>query len=92
MLLDKWVQLHSFSIWEPRYSDQRVLLKCSKVGEHNKIVFTKSKSMGTDPYYVSGKAVKKYAKQPNGATWVYAVPLHELSPLELSTNSVLDLY
>lgn len=68
-------------IWSPRYHDQRVLLAAHKVGEHNKITFTKAPSMGTDPYYISGKNVKKFKKETNGAIAVYSVPLAELEPL-----------
>lgn len=88
---DRLTQFHVFSIFEPRYHDQRVLLKANKVGEHNKIIFTKAKSMGTDPYYVSGKMVKKYPKVSNGTIWCYSVPLDKLEPLEYSENSMLEL-
>ena len=91
MILDKYTQFKPFSIWEPRWHDKRVLLKASKVGEHNKIVFSKSKSLGTDPFYVDGKTVKRYPKEYNGGTWCYAVPLDKLEPLEISENSELDL-
>lgn len=87
MLLDKYAQTHFFEIWEPRYSDKRVLLNCRKVGTHNKIVFTKAKSMGTDPYYLSGKTIKKYPKEYNGSIFCYAVPLEKLEPLEISENT-----
>jgi hypothetical protein len=69
-------------IWQPRYRDKRVLLACHKVGEHNKIIFTKAPSMGTDPYYITGKKVKQFKKESNGTIDVYSVPLSELQPLE----------
>lgn len=47
--------------------------------------------MGTDPYYVSGKVVRKYPKMYNGGTTCYSVPLEELSKLELSENSMLEI-
>ena len=90
--LDKFTQFHTFEIWHPLYSEDRVLLKCTKVGTHNKVIFTKARSLGTDPYYVSGKVVRKYPKRYNNSIWCYAVPMHELQPLELSENSVMELY
>jgi hypothetical protein len=75
-------QFKCFEIWQPRYKDNTVLLACHKVGEHNKVTFTKAKHLGTDPYYVSGKVVKKYKKEDNGKIAVYSVPMDELEPLE----------
>lgn len=89
--LDKWTQMHYFEIFEPKYSTKQVLLKASRVGTHNKIVFTKAKSMGTMPYYVSGKVVKKCPKVSNGSIWCYSVPLDDLRLLELSENSILEI-
>ncbi len=91
MKLDRWSQLHYFEIWEPRYYDKTVLLAANKVGTHNKIVFTKATSMGEDPYYVSGKTVKRYKKESNGRLMCYVVPLDKLEPLEISDNSHLEL-
>lgn len=79
----KFTQFKYFEIWERRFHDNRVLLAAHKVGEHNKIVFTKDPTMGTEPYYVSGKSVKKYPKEDNGKISVYAVPIKELEPLEI---------
>lgn len=83
MKLPRYTQFKYFEVWHPRYHDHKVLLAAHKVGEHNKIVFTKSESMGTDPYYISGAEVKKYPKQSNGSIMCYAVPVDALEPLEL---------
>lgn len=96
MLLDKFTQFKFFEIWDPRWKDRKVLLDAKKIGEHNKIVFTGNpktgtNSMGSDPYYVSGKEANRYPKEYNGKIFCRAVPLDVLSPLELSENSVLDL-
>ena len=56
------------------------------------MVFTQAPSLGTEPYYVSGKTIKKHRKEINGRIMCYAVPLDELEPLGLSENSVLELY
>lgn len=84
MLLSKYTQTSYFEIWEPRYSDKRVLLACHKVGEHNKIVFTRAPSMGDQPYYLSAKQIKKYPKETNGKIMCYAVPIEELKPLTIN--------
>lgn len=91
MILDKYTQLKFFSILEPRYHDKTVLLKCEKVGAHNKVVFTRAPSMGTEPYYVSGTVAKRCKKVYNGSIFCYAVPLDKLEPLEIAVNSELDL-
>jgi len=90
MLMDKYTQFAYYEILEPRYHNKTVLLKASKVREHNKIVFTKAPSMGTLPYYVSGKVVKKCRKDNNGVIAVYVVPLIKLENLELSQNSEME--
>lgn len=86
MKLPRMTQMKYFAIYQPRYHDKRVLLAAHKVGEHNKIVFLQAPDMGTEPYYVSGKTVKKYPKQSNGAIKCYAVPLSELETLELTRD------
>jgi hypothetical protein len=69
-------------IWAPRYKDRVVLLAAHKIGDRNKVVFTKAKHMGTDPYFISGAEVKKYKKETNGRIECYAVPLDKFEPLE----------
>lgn len=78
----KHMPMQLFDIWEPRYRDKTVLLAARKVGDHNKIVFSKAPSMGTEPYYITGKKVKSYKKEDNGKINCYVVPLDELEPLE----------
>lgn len=87
MILDKFTQCAYFEIWQPRYHDQTVMLAKRKVGTHNKIVFTKAPSMGTEPYYISGNTVKKCKLDNNGAIPCYAVPIDKLEPLEISDKS-----
>lgn len=88
---DKYTQMSYFEIWEPRYRDKTVLLAKRKVGTHNKIKFTKAPSMGTNPYYVSGKVVKKGRIESNGRIDCYVVKLDDLEPLEYIENSYLEL-
>jgi len=84
MLLSKFTSCNYFEIFAPRYRDKTVLLACHRVGEHNKIVFTKAPSLGTDPYYASAKTIKKCKKESNGSIMCYVVPLDELQPLEIN--------
>lgn len=88
--LDRFTQFHAFDIWEPVYSKNAVLLACHRVGTHNKVTFSRSKSMGTEPYYVDGKTVRKCRKESNGRLMCYIVPLDKLEPLEISENSELE--
>lgn len=86
--LSKFTQCVFFSIRSYRYRDRKVLLKASKVGTHNKIVFSDCPSMGGEPYYVSGAVVKqcpkeKMATKVGGNIVVYAVPVDSLEKLEL---------
>lgn len=86
--MDRMTQFHCFSIWSRRYHDNKVLLAAHKIGDHNKITFTKDPQMGTDPYYISGKTVKKYKKIFNGKIMVYAIPVDELKPLEINQHDL----
>lgn len=90
MTLPKHTQFKFFEIWTPRWHDRKVLLACHKVGEHNKIVFTKAPTLGAEPYYVSGKTIKASKKENNGKIDCYAVDLSLLEPLELEETSSLD--
>jgi hypothetical protein len=77
-----------FSIRSYRYHDRKVLMKASKVGTHNKIVFSDCPSMGGEPYYVSGVVVKQCPKEKmktkaGGDILMYAVPVDSLEKLEL---------
>lgn len=91
MLVNRLTPLNYFEIWSPRFHDSKVLLAAHKVGEHNKIVFTKAKSMGDQPYYLSGKTIKQYAKEDNGKIQCYAVPIHELQPLEINQRDLREV-
>ena len=79
-----------FEIWSPRYHDNKVLLKRLRVGRHNKIVFTKAPSMGTEPYYISGAVVKRHKVVSNGTIDVYAVDLNKLVPLDIAERCEHD--
>lgn len=79
----KHLPMQRFDIFQPRWHDRRVLLKASKVREHNKVVFTKAPTLGDQPYYLSGKTIKKYKKESNGVIDVYSVPLDDLEDLTI---------
>lgn len=83
MILDKLTPVNLISIWQPRYHDKVVLINPAKVGEHNKIVFTKALSL-TGTYYLSGKTIRKHKKESNGTIACFVVPLSELRPLQIN--------
>jgi len=83
VLIDRLTPLNKIEIWEPRWKDRKVLIATYKVGEHNKIVFTKAPSMPGE-YYLSGKTIKKCPKETNGKIPVYAVPVDKLEKLEIN--------
>ena len=80
-IVSKYVQMNFIPIWSPRYHDKRVLINPAKVGEHNKVVFTKTKSL-PGSYYLSGKTIRKYPKESNGTIPCFVVPVSELRPLQ----------
>lgn len=84
--LCKHIPLKTFNILSPRWRDRRVLLAAYKVQENNKILFTgkDGASMGDQPYYISGKEVKKHKKESNGTISCYSVPLDKLELLQIS--------
>lgn len=87
VILSKWEPKNLISIWEPLYSEKLVLINPAKVGAHNKIIFTKAKSLpGT--YYLSGKTIKSYKKRSNGSIMCYAVNVSELRPLQITERDL----
>ena len=81
----KHKQLNYIEVCQPRWHDRRALLSAYKVGEHNKVRFTKTKSM-PEAYYISGRAVKRYKQESNGAIMCYAVPLAEFEVLKIQEH------
>ena len=77
-----------FGIFEPNYGRKTVMLKKSKIGEHNKIVFLKAPSMGEKPYYVSGAVAKKAPTRSNTSVDCYDVPLSDLEDLIIKEGCV----
>ncbi len=62
MNICKHISTQLFLIMSPRWRDKVVLLKDQKLSTFNKVVFTGTdgKSMGTEPYIISGKKAKTY--------------------------------
>lgn len=81
MQLSKGISCQLIEIWQPRWHDRKVLLARHKVGNHNKIVFTKAPTL-TGEYYISGRDVHQCDLETNGKIDCYAVPLSLLEPLE----------
>lgn len=84
MILSRMTSTQNFTIKQPRWRDRVVLLANYKIGTHNSIIFTETKSMPGE-YYISGANVTKHPLSSNGRIKCYAVPLDELQPLERET-------
>lgn len=81
MVLSKDTPCQVIDIWQPRWKDRRILIAKFKVGQHNEVTFSKTKSLpGT--YYLSGETIKKYPLETNGRIACYAVHMDELEKLE----------
>lgn len=81
-MLCRHTQFRSLVIFAPRWHDRRVLIAAHKVGEHNKITFSKTPSL-PETYYLSKKEITKYKKESNGTIQCYCVPIDDLRVLEL---------
>lgn len=83
VVVDKYTPLNLISIWSPRYHDNKVLINPRKVGDHNKIVFTKAPSLPLE-YYMSGKMIRSFKKESNGSIMCFCVPVEELKVLKIN--------
>lgn len=83
MMVGRMTPVQVISIWQPRWKDRKVLIAKWKVGQHNKITFSKTKSMPGE-YYLPGSLVTKCPLESNGKIQCYAVPMDELEPFERS--------
>lgn len=91
VILDKFTPKNLIEIWHPLYSEELVLIHPTKVGQHNKIVFTKAQSLPGE-YYLSGNTIKSCKKRSNGTVKCYAVPLSELRPLQINQKDMRSIY
>lgn len=81
MKLSRLTPCNKIEIWQPRWKDRTVLIAKYKVGTHNEIIFTKTKSM-PGSYYLSGKVIQACPTTFNGKLECYAVPMDKLELLE----------
>lgn len=81
MILGRLTTAQRFEIIQPRWRDRVVLIKASRVGTHNSIVFTNAPTYPGE-YYVSGRDAHMCKLDSNGKIPCYAVPLDLLEPLE----------
>ena len=88
-MLCRHTQFKPILIFAPRWHDRRVLIATYKVGEHNKITFSKTPSL-PDVYYLSKKDIPKYKKESNGTIQCYCVPIDDLKILEIPDKCVHD--
>jgi hypothetical protein len=83
MILSATTPCNVIEIWQPRWKDRTVLIAKYKVGTHNVVRFTKTKSM-PDDYYLSGSEIRQHATTNNGKLECYVVPMDRLETLERS--------
>jgi hypothetical protein len=81
MILDAKTPAQAIDIWQPRWKDRVALVAKYKVGEHNVLTFSRTKSLEGE-FYISGADVRKYPIDNNGKLDCYAVPLDALTKLE----------
>lgn len=79
--LSRLTPANKIEIWQPRWKDRVVLIAKHKVGAHNEITFTKTKSL-PNTYYISGEVIRRYPTDTNGKIACYAVSMDELRVLE----------
>lgn len=82
-----------FDVWQPRWHDKVVLLKAKKVKEGNqwlKIKFSKAPSL-EEEYVISKAKALTFPKDSNGTADMIAVPLNELSVLEIDEKDIRGL-
>ncbi len=75
-----------FHIWNPRYKDDKVLLKTDKIRVHNVIKFTKAQHLAGQVFYVSKDAADKSTSKmmqnkQGGVTEVTEIPMNQLEDL-----------
>jgi len=93
MTLSRFTPAQRFEIWEPRWKDvwengERkkapiVLLAKQRVGLHNEIVFTRTKSQRYQgKWYIKGEVAHKFPVGSNGTIPCLEVPFDKLEVLE----------
>lgn len=76
--IEPHITLNTISIWAPRYSTGHALIGKHHVKEHNRIIFTKAKSLEGKEFYISDNKIKKYPTQDNNGKRMYVVPMADL--------------
>jgi len=101
MILSRTTPTQYFDIWAPRWHDvwvggkrQKspiVLLAVHKVGTHNEVEFTRTKSPRfSGRWYISGEKIKKFNIGTNTAIPCFEVPFTELEVLERKDNKSIS--
>lgn len=92
--LGKLEPMTYLEVFNPRWHDKIVLLNGPKIKNAStkwvRIKFTKAKSLEGD-WVISRSKVMKYPLQSNGTIQCYAVPLSELSVLEIDEKDMRAL-
>lgn len=86
------MELNTIEIHEPRWHDNKVLIKDTNVSTHNKVIFTKANSLKGSQYYISGQVCRSYPKEQiprkhgGGTFTVYAVDMDALEKIATPEN------
>lgn len=83
LTIEPHIQLTTIEIWEPRYHDNVALVAKKKIRDHNRIIFTKAKSLAGKEFYISGIKAKKFKSESNGSIACRAIPLEELTEMKI---------
>lgn len=78
LILEPHINLATIQVWEPRWHDNICLVAKRKISQHNKIIFTKAKSLKGKEFYLSEKTAQKWPLESNGSILCYAIPMGEL--------------
>lgn len=78
--LDRFTPASVIEIWQPRWKDRVILVSKYKIGVHNQIEFTKTKSL-PDKYYLSWADITNSPLETNGKIPCYAVSIDKLKRL-----------
>lgn len=88
--LGKLTPIKTHEVWHPRYSKYDVLVPAYKVAEHNRVRFTKSRSLEGQDFYFNGKS--KWKTESNGKVDCVVVPLNKLQKLEIEERDLREVF
>ena len=99
MKLNKFDQRAVHKIQKPIWGGRKVGIATYKVAEHNEIRITATNKRNEPlyplPFYISGKKLKKYPKEPVRSypdVKVHVVPIEDLETLEIEEKDMRAIW